>query len=139
MTSDDLMEKYKINSKGLQRLIQELDKVGLLRRTAEQSGVASRIVIKVHEIGEDIRGRMTKARFMEKYHLRQRGLRWISMTLIGSGAVAWQDVYDNLCASYEELVPEKPRRMKRYALPFQCPVYDGDDPLSVGNIRRRFR
>jgi hypothetical protein len=135
MTSDDLMEKYKINSKGLQRLFQELDKAGLLRGTAEQSGVPSKVFIKIREIAEDIRGRMTRAQLMEKYRLSQRGLIWVSMTLISSGAVAWQDVYDNLCASYEELVPEKPRQTKRYALPFQCPVCDGDDPAGGGIIR----
>jgi uncharacterized protein (DUF433 family) len=135
MSSEDLMEKYGLNAEGLQNLFQELDHHGLLRGTAEQSGVPSKVVINIHQIVEDIKSGLTKSQLMQKYHLTPRGLRWVSMTLISSGTIAWQEIYDSLCTTYDELVPDKLRRTKRYSLPFECPVYEAHNPGVVGKVR----
>jgi len=135
LSSDGLMKKYKLTDEGLQNLFQELDRAGLLRGTAEQRGVPATEVINIHQIVEGIKSGLTKAQLMQKYHLSDRALRWVSMMLISSGAIAWQEVYDNLCETYQELVPDKVRQTKRYPLPFECPVYAADNPGVVGKVR----
>lgn len=135
IASDKLMEKYRLTEEGLQSLFQELDRLGFLRGTAEQNGVPSKVVINTGQIVEDIKSGLTKKQLMQKYHLSPRGLRWVSMTLISSGTVAWQNIYDNLCTTYEELVPDTPRRTKRFPIPFDCPVYVANNPELAGKVR----
>ncbi|AFM26209.1 PilZ domain-containing protein [Desulfomonile tiedjei] len=135
ISSQGLMKKYGLTSEGLQNLFQELDRAGLLRGTAEQRGVPSKVVINIHRIAEDIRVGLTKSQLMQKYHLSARGLRWISMTLISSGAIAWWEIYDSLCANYEDLIPDRLRQTRRYPLPFHCPVHEADNPHVVGQLR----
>jgi len=135
ISSDGLMKKYKLTAQGLQNLFQELDRAGLLRGSAEHNDVPAKVVIDIDLMVKDIRSGLTKTQLMRKYHLSDRGLRWISMTLISSGSIAWQEVYDNLCISYQELVPDKPRQRKRHPLPFECPVYVVDNPGVVGKVR----
>lgn len=135
ISSNDLMKKYGLTEEGLQNLFQELDRAGLLRGTAEHNGVPAKVVINIHEIVEDIKSGLTKTQLMQKYHLSHRGLRWVSMTLISSGTIAWQEIYDNLCTTYDELVPDKLRQTKRYPLPFECQVYEADNPGVLGKVR----
>jgi hypothetical protein len=135
ISSEDLMRKYGLNAEGLQSLFQELDRAGLLRGTAEQNGVPPKVVIDIHEITEDIKSGLNKPQLMQKYHLSPRGLRWVSMTLISSGKIAWQEVYDNLCTTYDELIPDRLRQTKRYPLLFDCPVHVADNPRLSGKVR----
>jgi hypothetical protein len=135
ISSEDLMKKYGLNGEGLQSLFQELDRSGLLRGTAEQNGVPSKVVINILEIAEDIKLGLTKSQLMQKYHLSPRGLRWVSMTLISSGRIPWQDIYDNLCTTYDELIPDKLRQTRRYPMPFDCPVHVADKPEVAGKVR----
>jgi len=135
ISSEDLMKKYQLTAEGRQNLFQELDRAGLLRETGEQDDVPSKVVINIHQIVEDIKAGFTKTQLMQKYHLSPRGLRWVSMALISSGTIAWQQIYDNLCTTYAELVPDTLRQKKRYPLPFVCPVYEADNPRVVGKVR----
>ncbi len=135
ISGDGLMKKYRLTPQGLQNLFQELDRAGLLKGSAEEDGVPEKVVINIHRIVEDIKSGLTKIQLMQKYHLSSRGLRWVSMTLIISGTIGWQEIYDNLCTTYDQLVPDKLRQTKRFPLPFDCPVYEADNPGVVGKIR----
>jgi PilZ domain len=135
ISSDDLMEKYQLSALGMQSLFQELDRAGLLKGRAEENGVPAKVVININQIVEDIKSGLTKAQLMRKYRLSPRALRWVSMTLITSGAIAWQEIIDKLGTTYEELVPKNPRRTKRYPLLFDCQIYEAGNPQVLGKVR----
>jgi hypothetical protein len=134
ISRDDLQTKYGLSHQGLQSLFQELGRAGLLEEIANE-GVPEKMVININHMVEDIRAGFGKTQLMRKYRLSLRALRWVSMTLISSGIMSWQEIYDKLFTKYEELVPDKLRRTKRYPLPFQCGVYDADNPGVRGKIR----
>jgi len=135
ISSDDLMEKYQLSALGMQSLFQELDRAGLLKGRAEEDGVPAKVVININQIVEDITSGLTKAQLMRKYRLSPRALRWVSMTLITSGSIAWQDIIDKLGTTYEELVPKNPRRAKRYPLLFDCRIYEAGNSEVLGKVR----
>jgi Mor family transcriptional regulator len=134
ISGDDLMKKYRLSTAGMQSLFQELDRAGLLKGRAEENGVPAKVVIGINQIVEDIKAGLTKPQLMKKYRLSSRALRWVSMTLVTTRAIAWQEILDKLGTSYEELVPKNPRRARRYSLLFDCPVYEADNPGDVGQI-----
>jgi uncharacterized protein (DUF433 family) len=134
ISSDNLMEKYRLSTAGIQSLFQELDRAGLFKGRAEENGVPAKVVININHIVEDIKSGLTKAELMQKYRLSSRALRWVSMTLVTTGAIGWQEIRDKLGTTYEELLPKNPRRAKRYALLFDCPVYEADRPGDVGQV-----
>lgn len=131
----NLMKKYCLTAEGLASLFQELDRSGLLRGISEQGSVPSKLVINIHQIAEDIRSGLTETQLMQKYHLSPRGLGWVSMTLVTSGTIALQEIYDNLNTSYEDLVPDKLRQTRRYPISFNCTAYEPDNPGVVGKVR----
>jgi hypothetical protein len=132
---EDLMNKYKLNAQGVRSLIRELDKAGLLTGSQVHKEAPVKVAVNIRQLVEDIKSRLTKTQLMEKYNLSPRGLRWLSMTLISSGAIAWQEIYGNLCTTYDELVPDKLRRTTRYPLPFDCRVYEADTLGPPGKVR----
>jgi hypothetical protein len=135
ISNEDLMKKYKLNASGVHCLLQELDKAGLMGGTEDHKTVPTKVAVNIRQVVVDIKSGLTKTRLMEKYHLSPRGLRWVSMTLISSGAISWQEIYDNLCTTYDELVPDKLRQTTRYPLPFDCNVYVSDDVGALGKVR----
>jgi uncharacterized protein (DUF433 family) len=134
LSSDDLMKKYRLSPSGIQSLFQELDRAGLLKGRAEENGVPAKVVININHVVEDIKSGLTKAELMQKYRLSSRAWRWVSMTLVTTGAIAWQEIVDKLGTTYQDLVPKNPRRAKRYPLWFDCPVHEANNPGDVGQI-----
>ena len=135
INSDDLMKKYSLTPCGMQNLFQELDRTGILKTSAERDGVPAKVVININEIAEDIRSGLERTQLMEKYRMSPRALRWISTTLISSGTITWQEIYDKLCTTHEDLAPDKPRGAKRYPVPLDCNIYEADNPGVLGKVR----
>src|SRR5208283_4597826 len=109
ISSDDLMKKYSLTPRGMQNLFWELDRAGVLKTNAERDGVPAKVVVNINEIAEDIRSGLNRTQLMEKYRMSPRALRWVSTTLISSGTIKWQEIYDKLCTTHEDLAPDKPR------------------------------
>jgi len=135
INSDDLMKKHSLTPRGMQNLFQELDRAGILKASAEQDGVPAKVVINTNEIAEDIRSGLNKTQLMEKYRMSPRALRWVSTTLISSGTITWQEIYDKLCKTYKDLAPDKPRGAKRYPVPFDWNIYEADNEGVLGKVR----
>ncbi len=135
LTDEQLMEKYQLTPNGLADLRKQVDRVGLLHRPTEKDRLPTKIFIRVPEIVEDIRSGMGRRELMEKYHLSTRGLRYVSMMLVSSGAIAWKEVFENICSKYEELVPDMVRSQRRYPVDLNIPVYDINRPDRVGRLR----
>lgn len=135
ISSDDLMKKYSLTQRGLQNLFWELNRAGVLKAGAEGDGVPAKVVINIHDIAEDIRSGLNRTQLMEKYRLSPRAVRWVSATLISSGTITWQEIYDKLCTSHEDLMPDKPRRAKRYPVPFDCNIHEADNGRALGKVR----
>lgn len=135
MDSQYLMTKYGLSSEGLQNLFQELDRTQLLNGTASSQGSLERQVVKIHEVIQDIRSGMAKNRLMQKYGLTPDGVRSVSVKLIGSGKITWQEIYDRLCTSQEDASHRKVRQTERYPLSFDCSIFDENDPETHGSIR----
>jgi hypothetical protein len=135
ISNEDLMKKYKLNAHGVHCLLEELDKVGLMSGTEDHRTIPTKLAVNIRQVVVDIKSGLTKTQLMHKYRLSPRGLRWLSMTLISSGAISWQEIYDKLCTTYEELVPDKLRQTTRYTLPFDCHIYSSDDLGALGKVR----
>ncbi len=135
ISRDDLMKKYSLTQHGMQNLFQELDRAGILKTSAETDDVPAKVVINTNEIAEDIRSGLDRTQLMEKYRMSPRALRWVSSTLISSGAITWQEIYDKLCTTYEDLAPDKPRGAKRYPVPFDCNICEADNGSVMGKVR----
>jgi Mor family transcriptional regulator len=135
INSNDLMKKYALTPHGMQKLFQELDRAGVLKIGAEVEGVPRKVVINTNEIVQDIKSGMSGPELMEKYRMSPRALRWVATTLISSGMLNWQETYDKLCATIEDLVPDKPRGAKRYQIPFDCNIYEAGNPNVMGKVR----
>jgi hypothetical protein len=135
INSDDLMKKYSLTPHGMQNLFKELDRAGVLKTSAERDGVPAKVVINTSEIAEDIRSGLNKTQLMEKYRMSPRALRWVSAMLISSGALTWQEIYDKLCVTYKDLVPDKPRGAKRYPVLLDCNIYEMDNESTLGKVR----
>jgi PilZ domain len=135
ISSDDLMKKYSLTPHGMQNLFQELDRAGILKTSAERDSVPAKVVINTNEIAEDIRSGLDRTQLMEKYRMSPRAMRWVSSTLISSGILTWREIYDKLCTTYNDLVPDKPRGEKRYPVLFDCNIYEADNGSVMGKLR----
>ncbi|MGO9568750.1 MAG: PilZ domain-containing protein [Desulfomonilaceae bacterium] len=135
MSSDELTKKYSLTRRGMQNLFWELDRAGVLKASAEQDGVPAKVVINIHEIAKDIKSGMNRTQLMDKYRMSPRALRWVSATLISSGAMSWKEILDKLSIAHEDLVPDKPRGAKRYPVLFGCNIYEADNGGVPGKIR----
>ncbi len=135
ISSDELMKKYSLTPRGMRNLFQELDRAGIFKARAEQDGVPAKVVININEIAEDIRSGLDRAQLMEKYRMSPRALRWVSTTLISSGTITWQEIYDKSCSTYEDLAPDKPRGAKRYPVSFDCNIYEAGNQGVLGKVR----
>lgn len=132
MDSQGLMTKYGLSAEGLQNLFQELDRAHLFNGPADPHGRDEKQVVKIEEIVEDIRFGLTRDQLIQKYGFTPNGLRLVSMKLIGSGKIAWQEVYDRLCSSME--APRQMRQTERFLLQFDCSIFDQNDPETRGRI-----
>ncbi|MBI5249335.1 MAG: PilZ domain-containing protein [Desulfomonile tiedjei] len=130
----DILSKYGLTDKAYSSLIDTLDRTGLLNGEAQQAN-HSKNTIRMSNLVDDIRSGMSKPDLLAKYKLSSRGLRWVSMMLVSSGAMSWKEIFDKLCTNFSELVPDKPRNSKRYRLPFELPVYDSVRPDRIGTVR----
>ena len=135
ISRDDLMKKYSLTPHGMQNLFQELDRAGILKTSAERDSVPAKVVINTNEIADDIRSGLDRTKLMEKYRMSPRALRWVSTTLISSGILTWQEIYDKLCTTYKDLAPDKPRGEKRYPVLFDCNIYEADNGSVMGKVR----
>jgi PilZ domain len=135
ISSDDLMKKYSLTPRGMQNLFQELDRAGILKTSAEGDGVRAKVVVNINEIAEDIRSGLNRTQLMEKYRMSPRALKWVSTTLISSGTITWQEIYDRLCTTYEDLAPDKPRGAKRYPVSLDCNIYEAANQSVLGKVR----
>jgi Mor family transcriptional regulator len=135
MSSDELMKKYSLTRRGMENLFWELNRTGVLETSPERDGVPAKVVININEIAKDVRSGLNKTQLMEKYRMSPRALRWVSATLISSGTITWQEIYDKLCTSYKDLVPDKPRAAKRYPVLFDCNIYEADNGGVLGKVR----
>jgi hypothetical protein len=135
ISSDDFMKKYSLTRRGMQNLFWELDRAGVLKASAEQDGVPAKVVININEITEDIRSGLDATQLMKKYRMSPRAMRWVSTTLISSGAISWKEIYDKLRIAHEDLVPDKPRGAKRYPVLFDCNICEADNGGVSGKVR----
>lgn len=135
MTDKELMEEYELSPKGLRKLLDEMERVGIVDEISEPDAVPPKIVIHTDEIAKDIRSHMTREALMEKYRLTPRGLRWVSMMLVSSGVMSWEEIVGNICSRYDELVPETVRDTQRYPLDYEAPIHDLHRPNICGAIR----
>jgi hypothetical protein len=131
----DLMEKHRLSDKGLAALFVEMDRAGLIRRPLEEDTLRTKLAIHEPEILNDIRSGTGRSELMGKYHLTPRALRWISMKLVSSGGLGWQDVSGSICSELDELAQEKLRASKRHKLDFEAPIYEMKNPRLIGAIR----
>lgn len=134
MSDQDIIGKYNLTPKSYSSLIDAAGRAGLFHGIVHRT-VASKNIIKASKIAADIRAGMTKAELMKKYQLSPRGLRWISVMLVSSGAMSWKEVFDKLCSSFSELVPDRLRASQRYRVPFKLPIYDSSSPRLIGTVR----
>lgn len=130
-----LMEKYGLSGKGLAALFMQLDRAGLRRKPGEEDTLPTKIVIHVPMIVNDIKSGIGRSELISKYHLTPRSLRWVSMKLVSSGALGWQDVIGKICSEVDELVPDKLRASKRHKPGFIAPVHEIKNPAVIGTIR----
>src|SRR5208283_1866229 len=135
ISSDDFMKKYSLTRRGMQNLFWELDRAGVLKASAEQDGVPAKVVININEITEDIRSGLDATQLMKQYRMSPRAMRWVSTTLISSGAISWKEIYDKLRIAHEDLVPDKPRGAKRYPVQFDCNICEADNGGVSGKVR----
>jgi hypothetical protein len=135
ISSDELMKKYSITRRGMENLFWELNRAGVLETSVERDGVPAKVVININEIANDIRSGLSRTQLMEKYRMSPRAMRWVSATLISSGTITWQEMYEKLCTSYKDLVPDKPRGAKRYPVLFDCNIYEADNGGVLGKVR----
>jgi hypothetical protein len=135
LSHEQIMEKYQLTQSGLADLLKQVNRAGLLHRPMEKDRLPTKIFIRVPEIVKDIRAGMGRLGLMEKYHLSTRGLRYVSMMLVSSGAIAWKEIFENICSKFEELVPGMVRSQRRYSVDLNVPVYDIGRPERVGKLR----
>lgn len=135
LSDEQLTEKYALSRGALEDLRKQMDRLGLLHRPLEKDRLPAKIFIRVPEIVNDIRSGTTPKELMRNYRLSARGIRWVSMMLVSSGAITWQEICENICSKIEELVPDKTRSQRRYPVDFAVPVYDIDRPERIGKLR----
>jgi uncharacterized protein (DUF433 family) len=135
MRDVDLMAKYKLSAKSLGNVFEQIESAGISICLEKSFATGSKNTIRINAVVRDIRSGLTKQELMEKYRLTPRGLSWVSMKLISSGAISWQEIYGKLCSSYPELAPDRLRRSERRRLHFYVPIYAGGEPEVVGSVR----
>jgi uncharacterized protein (DUF433 family) len=135
MRDVDLMTKYKLSAQSLGSVFEQMESAGISICLEKSFANGSKNTVRINAVVRDIRSGLAKQELMEKYHLTPRGLSWVSMQLISSGAISWQEVYGKLCSNYPELTPDPPRRSERRRLHFYVPIYADGDPEVVGSVR----
>lgn len=134
LNDEQLMEKYQVSAKGLEAMLKQMDRIGLLQIPLEEDDLPTKIFIRVSEIVKDMRSGMDRDELMEKYHLSVRGLTTVSMMLVSSGALAWEEIHENIRTGYGEHVAGKIRSQRRYSVGFAVPVYEIDHPERLGKL-----
>lgn len=134
LNDEQLMEKYQVSAKGLEVMLKQMDRIGLLQVPLEADGLSTKIFIRISEIVKDIRLGMDGEELMEKYHLSFRGLSTASLMLVNSGALAWDEIHENIRTGYGEYIAGKIRSQKRYSVGFDVPVYDINQPEYIGKL-----
>jgi hypothetical protein len=134
MSNDELMKKYDLSAKGLRNLFTELDRVhpaqdSMLQEESPDSGN-----FPITEIAASILSGTTRPDLLRRYRLSERGLKWISSVMVSEGFLSWQDVYQNICTGYEDLVPDKVRQQPRFKALHCVPVYEAGRPEARGMI-----
>jgi uncharacterized protein (DUF433 family) len=135
MRDVDLMAKYKLSAKSLGNVFEQMESAGISICLEKSFANGSKNTVRINAVIRDIRSGLTKQELMEKYRLTPRGLSWVSMQLISSGAISWQEIYGKLCSSYPELTPDPARRSERRLLHFYVPIYADGEPEVVGSVR----
>jgi uncharacterized protein (DUF433 family) len=135
MSDVDLMAKHELSAKSLGSVFEQMENAGISIGLEKSLATGSKNTIRINEVVRDIRSGLTKQELMEKYRLTPRGLNWVSMKLISTGAISGQEIYGKLCSSYQELALDPPRRSERRTPHFYVPIYAGGEPEVVGSIR----
>jgi hypothetical protein len=134
MRDMDLMLKYHLSEKALNRLFVEIDRAGLSTESTQTEDLPETVTLRVTEIADAVRSGMTRAALKKKFRLSERGLKWLSSILVSEGVLSWQEVYENICTGYDDLVLDKFRQHKRYKARYALPVRQADLPEVVGSI-----
>ncbi len=135
MNDVDLMAKYELSAKSLGTVLEQMENAGISISLEKSLATGSKNKVRVNEMVKDIRSGLTKPELIEKYRLTPRGLSWLLMKLISTGAVSRQEIYGMLWSNYQELPPDKLRRSERHTPNFYVPIYASDEPEVVGSVR----
>ncbi len=120
MSDVDLMAKYELSAKSLGSVFEQMENAGISIGLEKSLAAGSKNTIRINEVVRDIRSGLTKQELMEKYRLTPRGLIWVSMKLISTGAISGQEIYGKLCSSYQELVLTRHEGLKGAPHIFTC-------------------
>ncbi len=135
MSDADLMAKYKLTEPGLQDLYAQMDRMGLAgTREQQRDGKPGKVTVRADRIVQDIRASRNRAELLEKYGLSERGLRWLIIALIRKGRISAAEVYEKVCSTFEDLVPDQMRASQRHRVDFDVPIYDRIQPEILGRL-----
>jgi len=135
ISGGDLIRKYKLSEKALRNLILEINGAALSTHTSQTDDSDGTDSFRNAEIAEAVTSGMSRAEIREKFSLSERGLKWICSVLISEGILSWQEVYENICTNYQQLVPERTRRHPRYKARYPLPIREAASSEVVGSVR----
>jgi hypothetical protein len=135
LSDSQLVDKYLLTRSDLRDLLKQVERLGLLRYPVEEDGVTSCTFSRVAELVNDIRSGMGRTELMKKFRLSGLGLRWVSMMLVGSGAINLNEIYDRICMRNGAPSPGMIRSHRRYPVQIMVQVRDLGQPERLGRIR----
>ena len=135
MSDIELMNKYKLSAKGMESIHQQMESAGISVDMERLGGRGSKNFVRISEVVRDIRSGLTRQELMAKYHLTSRGLSWICMNLISSGAISRQEIYGKPHSRIREQASFMVRKSQRHNVNFYVPIYAASEPDVVGSIR----
>jgi hypothetical protein len=92
-----LMKKYKLTVKGLDSLYSKLLRVGALKRS--EVDPTFKVEVRAKEVLQDIRSGISRAEFVDKHRLSEKGIQSLFTKMINSGIVSQSELDEWMAGS----------------------------------------
>lgn len=128
-----LMHKYRLSSKGLQNLFDELAYLGYIEESEHREVKPAKRRVNAEDLVADIRNGMPLVALQEKHGLSSKGLKKAHKKLVEAGFLQPVEIPADL-DSGDARVFEDVRQFERYYLDFDLPIIDAHDPEREGRV-----
>lgn len=135
MSDAELMDKYKLSTRGLRSLFRELTTLGLIEDRDREDTQSASIRIRIKEVVKDIRSKVKDTELMEKYRLSSKALHMLFNKLLELKALSRDDLFGYDAPTTRDSMAVSVREFDRYELDFELNVFDAFRPEVKGTVR----